>query len=175
MEEIDSDNSGKVEFKEFVRVMAKKAESAKIAEKQKEFEDAFRVNIWLDMFSYSIMCPAAVWPWRQRADLARGAALRADGGGQHAADGGGGGGAGGRRGRGPGRPHQLPRAGQDVHRRRQRQGVGYWRTDLGHLKYSTPVLFISIQYSILNLIIVYLGFLSTRFLRIIVKSSLQVW
>ena len=45
MEEIDSDNSGKVEFKEFVRVMAKKAESAKIAEKQKEFEDAFRVNI----------------------------------------------------------------------------------------------------------------------------------
>ena len=50
MEEIDSDNSGKVEFKEFVRVMAKKAESAKIAEKQKEFEDAFRVNIWLDMF-----------------------------------------------------------------------------------------------------------------------------
>ena len=50
MEEIDSDNSGKVEFKEFVRVMAKKAESAKIAEKQKEFEDAFRVNIWLNMF-----------------------------------------------------------------------------------------------------------------------------
>ena len=45
MGEIDSDNSGKVEFKEFVRVMAKKAESAKIAEKQKEFEDAFRVNI----------------------------------------------------------------------------------------------------------------------------------
>ena len=56
MEEIDSDNSGKVEFKEFVRVMAKKAESAKIAEKQKEFEDAFRVNIWLDMFHIPSSC-----------------------------------------------------------------------------------------------------------------------
>ena len=43
MKEFDKDESGKVEFKEFVRVMAKKAENEKIAKKQKEFEDAFKV------------------------------------------------------------------------------------------------------------------------------------
>ena len=45
MKEFDSDDSGKVEFKEFLRVMANKAEVAKIKEKEKEFHDAFKVII----------------------------------------------------------------------------------------------------------------------------------
>jgi len=43
MKEFDSDDSGKVEFKEFLRVMANKAEVAKIKEKEKEFHDAFKL------------------------------------------------------------------------------------------------------------------------------------
>ena len=43
MKEFDSDNSGKVELKEFVRVMAKKAEKEKIMAKEKEYMDAFKV------------------------------------------------------------------------------------------------------------------------------------
>ena len=43
IKEFDADESGKVEFKEFVRVMAKKAENAKIMEKEEEFRKAFKV------------------------------------------------------------------------------------------------------------------------------------
>ena len=43
IKEFDADESGKVEFKEFVRVMAKKAENAKIMEKEEEFRKAFEV------------------------------------------------------------------------------------------------------------------------------------
>ena len=44
IKEFDADESGKVEFKEFVRVMAKKAENAKIIEKEEEFRKAFQVQ-----------------------------------------------------------------------------------------------------------------------------------
>lgn len=44
MNEFDSDESGQVEFKEFVRVMAKKAVKEKVDIKHKEFEDAFKVD-----------------------------------------------------------------------------------------------------------------------------------
>merc|ERR1712241_513389 len=43
IKEFDADESGKVEFKEFVRVMAKKAENAKIMEKEEEFRKAFEM------------------------------------------------------------------------------------------------------------------------------------
>ena len=44
IKEFDADESGKVEFKEFVRVMAKKAENSKIIEKEEEFRKAFQVQ-----------------------------------------------------------------------------------------------------------------------------------
>ena len=43
IKEFDASKDGKVEFKEFVRVMAKKAENAKIMEKEEEFRKAFEV------------------------------------------------------------------------------------------------------------------------------------
>ena len=45
MKQLDQDESGMVEFVEFVRVMAKRAEEAKILEKEREFRDAFRAII----------------------------------------------------------------------------------------------------------------------------------
>ena len=50
MKQLDQDESGMIEFKEFVRVMAKRAEEAKIMQKEKEFKEAFKVRI----FIYSI-------------------------------------------------------------------------------------------------------------------------
>lgn len=54
MKEFDSDDSGKVEFKEFLRVMANKAEVAKIKEKEKEFHDAFKVIIKMNDIGFTL-------------------------------------------------------------------------------------------------------------------------
>ena len=43
MHQLDQDDSGMVEFVEFVRVMAKRAEEERIALKEKEFKNAFKV------------------------------------------------------------------------------------------------------------------------------------
>ena len=45
MKQLDQDESGMVEFAEFVRVMAKRAEEAKIFQKEREFRDAFRARM----------------------------------------------------------------------------------------------------------------------------------
>ena len=44
IKQFDQDASGMVEFEEFVRVMAKKAENSKIALKEEEFRNAFKVT-----------------------------------------------------------------------------------------------------------------------------------
>ena len=44
MKEFDSDGDGNVEFQEFVRVMAKKAENERIAQKEEEYRQAFKVS-----------------------------------------------------------------------------------------------------------------------------------
>eukprot|EP00090_Calanus_glacialis_P009105 TRINITY_DN17453_c0_g1_i1.p1 TRINITY_DN17453_c0_g1~~TRINITY_DN17453_c0_g1_i1.p1 ORF type:complete len:193 (-),score=72.28 TRINITY_DN17453_c0_g1_i1:157-735(-) len=43
MKQLDQDESGMVEFEEFVRVMAKRAEETKILQKEREFREAFRM------------------------------------------------------------------------------------------------------------------------------------
>ena len=45
MKQLDQDESGMVEFEEFVRVMAKRAEETKILQKEREFREAFRARI----------------------------------------------------------------------------------------------------------------------------------
>ena len=45
MHQLDQDDSGMVEFVEFVRVMAKRAEKEKIIQKEEEFKNAFKVQI----------------------------------------------------------------------------------------------------------------------------------
>ena len=44
MKEFDSDGDGNVEFQEFVRVMAIKAENERIAQKEEEYRQAFKVS-----------------------------------------------------------------------------------------------------------------------------------
>ena len=42
MKQLDQDDSGMIEFKEFVRVMARRAAEEKIKQKEEEFMDAFK-------------------------------------------------------------------------------------------------------------------------------------
>ena len=46
MKEFDSDGDGNVEFQEFVRVMAIKAENERIAKKEEEYRQAFQVSFY---------------------------------------------------------------------------------------------------------------------------------
>ena len=50
MKEFDKDRSGKVEFKEFVRIMSKRAREEKKMKTQKEFEDAFKASALVQMY-----------------------------------------------------------------------------------------------------------------------------
>ena len=53
MKQFDTDESGMVEFAEFVRVMAKRAEESKIKKKEKEFQDAFKVGVNMNFYIFS--------------------------------------------------------------------------------------------------------------------------
>ena len=50
LKEFDKDRSGKVEFKEFVRIMSKRAREEKKMKTQKEFEDAFKASALVQMY-----------------------------------------------------------------------------------------------------------------------------
>ena len=50
MQQLDQDKSGMVEFGEFVRVMAKRAEEQKISQKEQEFNSAFKVCMLFNLF-----------------------------------------------------------------------------------------------------------------------------
>ena len=45
MKQLDQDDSGMIEFKEFVRVMARRAAEEKINQKEEEFMEAFKVCV----------------------------------------------------------------------------------------------------------------------------------
>ena len=50
MKEFDKDRSGKVEFKEFVRIMSKRAREEKKMKTKQEFEDAFKASALVQMY-----------------------------------------------------------------------------------------------------------------------------
>ena len=55
MKQLDQDESGMVEFPEFVRVMAKRAESARIAQKEQEFREAFEVETNQELVHFNLL------------------------------------------------------------------------------------------------------------------------